>query len=1031
MDRTYGPVLGAGTQVKEVAPNKEIVPGILGTTVMMGVLERGIEGDISLTPTKASVLRKNGGILDPADFNACSFASLESPLAARHFYDHSEGAGYLVNLRAVPRTVSVSRDDTPDSSQLLVFNRESTPKYIGYLEAKNGGRWGGQREAYLGKITGVPVVDFPSDNYLQLDGLAAKTLKYDEYKGGTLHIHGITTKTYEIVANEPTGLIILASDVDLPQDWNDAGPPAAETSGTVTGNVAGPTWRLSNGGTIEVHCDEAVGGPDTATITGTAARLVGGATGLPVGMGDTITFECDKIPGSQLVTMAAAHANVEDVAADINEQVRGFRAIVVGGATIDFESDTIGTSSSIAITANTGGVAAEIGHVSPSDDTGTGNVADMDAVTLAELETIIEAAVTNPATGVSVTLAAGNFLRIASNTTGLTSSIQIEVASTLDDELGLDNVKHDGAAPALLSVTIHRDNINARGQEKYLGVVFKDGLLDPTGKFCVRFYVDGELYLKYDDLSMDTTSPYYWEDVINNDVNNDIVTVVDSFSGSRSVETARPANRAGLSKALSTSVLTIDDPFIYSVNSFSGDWVPTITAITYGAQCKPQVITITVTDVVTGALTVTTSIGNRTYTGTYGVPITMDEYMITVTVGAGAGTDTNNDYFNIYVRPLVTDELIGGLVYSKVDTFKSYVIIDNTVNTVTINAASDLTESGSITAGEDFRLEWVERFGSGFDGYIPGMTTSDYEVLLDPDTSPLRKLLSMNLGLVKLSIPGIAGPSAALALQRKAKALAVSYGWQFRVELEDTMSDEVTALSWVNNSLGRTDGDVCAVFYPSFMYIRDPLAIAGSDARERLVSVTGMQLGREAKVARQHGGYHKAGAGIDVTLPLVTRSDVLGYPDRPTRVNEELLNPAGINCYRWAGGSIVAWGDRSLDNTTQYMWKHKREQLSHYIQILLQNFDWSIFQINDPESDADVITALYAYFKKEYTKRAIVGDSFINGRNPALILKMDKENNTTATRNAGDQNVALSVQLANTVERLKISIGITGITESI
>jgi len=233
--------------------------------------------------------------------------------------------------------------------------------------------------------------------------------------------------------------------------------PTAATAGAVTGSIAGHTfddagtltraWRLANGDTIIVHVDEDGLGPDTATITATPASITGGATGLPVGMGETVTFTCDKVPGSQVVTFGAAHATIAAVAQDINDQVAGFKAIVVGGATVDFTSDTIGSDSAISITA--ADAPAKFGHAAPSVGAGAGgNVGDVFHVTWQELKAIIEAAVVNPVTGCTVSLSSGNFLVITSNTTGALSRVMVEVASTADDELGLDNALHTGSAAA-------------------------------------------------------------------------------------------------------------------------------------------------------------------------------------------------------------------------------------------------------------------------------------------------------------------------------------------------------------------------------------------------------------------------------------------------------------------------------------------------------------------------------------------------------------------------------------------------------
>ena len=76
------------------------------------------------------------------------------------------------------------------------------------------------------------------------------------------------------------------------------------------------------------------------------------------------------------------------------------------------------------------------------------------------------------------------------------------------------------------------------------------------------------------------------------------------------------------------------------------------------------------------------------------------------------------------------------------------------------------------------------------------------------------------------------------------------------------------------------------------------------------------------------------------------------------------------------------------------------------------------------------LAAVHGYFLREWRNRALRGDSFTAGRNPAAIIKMDSENNTDATRAAGDQIIDISLQFADVVERLKISIGAKGLMEA-
>ena len=817
MDRIYGPIRGAGVQVRETEPERNIVPGELGSTVFIGVFERGAEQDITICPGRRPLDRKMGGILDPADFNAMSFASLECPLNAQHFWEHSEGAGLQVNLRVTPTTNDATNDDRPDKSSMYVWNREAVPKIIGTLTAKNGGRWAGQRDYYLGTITDVPAADFPSPNQVQFENVAAKTLKRDEFKNGIITFEEIPGKSYVVVSNTSAGLFTFAADVDVEADWAATGP----------------------------HTD--------------------------------------------------------------------------------------------------------------------------------------------------------------------------------------------------LNVTVVRDNYNYRDQEKYMSVHFKDGTIDPVGTFGITITVDGQTLLDYEILSMDTNSPYYWKDVINSDPNNDLVVVADTFTGNRLVASARPANRYGESKSITTGTMTIADPYITGMSSPVGNWVPGFAWVAWGAAVLPQRLRVELTDATLGAeqVTVTTDIGNRTYVVggnlAVGLAVVTDPDIGNFTLTSGTGAPTLGDYFYVYIRSLFVDELAGGTINpdTSVAPAKIYSIISNTRTVISVSALEDLTNSGAVTGGEEYCVQWNERLTKGYDGYIAGMTSNDYELLIDPSTTPLKRLKEMNLGLVKFAFPGIAKPTAALTLQRKAmNVLAPAFNWQYRAELPDEYVDDQSILNWVNNSLGRSDLAVISV--PTYMNIRDPLAVAGSEAREALVSTVGMQLGREALVARQYDGYHKAAAGVDVTLPLITSSSVLGRPDNPRRLNEELLNPAGLNALRWAtgGNTIIVWGDRTLDNSTVFKWKHKREQLSHYENIILENFDWAIFEINDTTADADVLAAVHSFFIDEYRKRAIRGDTFVGGRNPAAIIKMDEENNTDAVRAQGNQVIEVSLRFADTVERLKFIIGAMGVVES-
>lgn len=213
------------------------------------------------------------------------------------------------------------------------------------------------------------------------------------------------------------------------------------TQGAVTSGAAGP-WNLDPGQTLVIHVDEDGGGPDTVTFNAVQATRAG--SGLSITDIDTETLILVFDGGEQqTVTFTASHAGDPDgAAAEINSQIVGGSAVVNAGE-IDLTSDTYGTDSSVQVVGGT--AATELGHTSGTTTEATSDVANINAVTAAEAIALIEAGVTNPATGVDVTEETNGKLTITSQnaTPGSGSSVQIEVSSTAT-AFGFDNTLHTG-----------------------------------------------------------------------------------------------------------------------------------------------------------------------------------------------------------------------------------------------------------------------------------------------------------------------------------------------------------------------------------------------------------------------------------------------------------------------------------------------------------------------------------------------------------------------------------------------------------
>jgi hypothetical protein len=558
--------------------------------------------------------------------------------------------------------------------------------------------------------------------------------------------------------------------------------------------------------------------------------------------------------------------------------------------------------------------------------------------------------------------------------------------------------------------------------DKKLELEIRDGDELPDTEFGMFVYVNGSLVGEYPDLSIDPNSGRYWVDVINDDGNNDEIEVEDLFTGQRTAD-VRPANHYGTSGTLTalTLVANISEFLINDISTSGGD--PTFLLGTTDDDMLEQVITITMTTPTSGTAVSDRfgALGTVTLGSLFDPPNAAGgaehvKWCPPFTVTAGGTPLAATDELIITYKPFRPDELVDGFLFpDKVNEKRlRFRITGNDHDSITVAAGSDLTDGGAISAGEEFLVEAPRRLLAGRDGSAD-LVDADYsQQAWDVDNSPFNQTFGKGLGLIKYATPG----NTATAVQKAGLAYAAAKNHQYRYEIPATTVDEAGADEFVNETLGRSD--YAKVSFPSFVKVSDP---DGEQGKLKLVSATGMAHGREARIANDFGGYHKAAAGIEAKLPAV-----LELPTGDTVLNEELLNPRGINVIVKKQGNFVLWGDRTLWTDPTWKFAHQREMMSYYEHVLQESFDFIIFGLNNEAGRTTVHTSLISFFLPEYNKGALDTDfSFAD----AASIKIDTENNTPATKAAGDMIVEVLLRLVDTVERLRIFIGKQGIFESV
>ncbi len=209
------------------------------------------------------------------------------------------------------------------------------------------------------------------------------------------------------------------------------------TPAVLTGSAASP-FSLQNGDRMVLSVNGAADG--AAVFSGASASLSTGAGPFALADGMTLFLRVDGGPEQQVAFAAIDFANVAqatatEVAAAINASIIGGKATARPGLTLT--SDSAGTSSRMQVT---GGTANTPLGFPASVAQGTGNVADLRAVTVDEVKAAVETAVP----GVLIDPGVGGVVALRTLTMGVAATLQARATTAAG--FGLDTLAHAGVA---------------------------------------------------------------------------------------------------------------------------------------------------------------------------------------------------------------------------------------------------------------------------------------------------------------------------------------------------------------------------------------------------------------------------------------------------------------------------------------------------------------------------------------------------------------------------------------------------------
>lgn len=208
-----------------------------------------------------------------------------------------------------------------------------------------------------------------------------------------------------------------------------------------------------------------------------------------------------------------------------------------------------------------------------------------------------------------------------------------------------------------------------------------------------------------------------------------------------------------------------------------------------------------------------------------------------------------------------------------------------------------------------------------------------------------------------------------------------------RLEPDDATASAPSPTSMTSTGLRppSSPGGYAAAYFP-WLVVNDPVS-----GRRITAPPSGHLAGVWARTDATRG-VHKAPANTPI-------AGALGLSRPVSKSEQELLNPAGINCIRFfPGEGILVWGARTLaPEASEFRYINVRRLTNMIKETLLKNTRWAVFEPNHHPLWAALRRDVTAFLTNVWRDGALVGQT----PQEAFFVKCDAETNPPEVRDAG------------------------------
>jgi phage tail sheath protein FI len=276
----------------------------------------------------------------------------------------------------------------------------------------------------------------------------------------------------------------------------------------------------------------------------------------------------------------------------------------------------------------------------------------------------------------------------------------------------------------------------------------------------------------------------------------------------------------------------------------------------------------------------------------------------------------------------------------------------------------------------DTVMDAVFYLTGGNDGVIPRQAA--YEGEEDPTTNRKSGLVAFE-DIEDISI--VAAPGSTFvdtSAQPVANVLiAHAQNMRYRIAVLDSIKGQSIADTRAYRA--QFDSSYAAFYYP-WVRIIDP-----ETGQENNYPPSGFVSGIYARNDINRAVY-KAPANEVVTLAL-------GFEKQINKAQQEVLNPEGVNCFRYfEGRGMRLWGARTMSSDPEWKYVNLRRYFAYLERSIDKGTQWAVFEPNGERLWANVKRTISDFLLNEWQSGALLGDK----PEKAYFVKCDR---STMTQN--------------------------------